>query len=125
MLTSFLATSVFTIANAGWASAQQLGTSDAYVLGQSFGVAIGVRDGAQRGDRDAVSGLVFNANNYLQPATQAICNAYQDFYDIFCDPNSQQYYDFYNGYGAGYQSGYLNGYIAGYYLSRDSLGSLL
>jgi len=124
MLTSFLATSSFIIANAGWASAQQSGTSDAYVLGQSVGVAIGVRDGAQRGAQDDISGRTFNPNNYLLPSDEVKCRAYQDLYTIVCDPDSQQYFDFYNGYGSGYQLGFLNGYIAGFYLSIQSLGSL-
>ncbi len=102
----------------------QTSASDAYILGQAVGNALGVRDGSARGISDDIAGLDFNSANYFRPQPAAVCEIYQEFYDFSTCPRSIEYSDFSNGYYAGHESGYLYGYIAGYYL-ETTLGSLL
>jgi hypothetical protein len=142
LLASFLATSVFAMANAGSVHAQQTtpfqsdpsasfqsdpsASSDAYLLGEATGNAFGVRDGTLQGDSDYLSDIGFDSSrSYIAPSQEYVCPVYEDFYDIPCDTSSTQFLDFSNGFYAGYESGYLYGYISGYYLSREILGTLL
>jgi hypothetical protein len=111
------------MADVGLANAQQTARSDAALLGEGVGTALGVRDGAAQGANDDISGLTYSPPSYLQPTAEDICTVYQDFYDTYCQPNSQQYIDYFYAYQSGYEYGYISGYTAGYYLD-ETLGSL-